>query len=46
MRSLIGNILVKHDPFANATKQVNDACDILGIDDKGIREYLAIQIRC
>jgi glutamate dehydrogenase/leucine dehydrogenase len=34
--------LVKHDPFANATKQVNDACDILGIDDKGIREYLAM----
>jgi len=30
------------DPFANATKQVNDACDILGITDKGIREYLAI----
>ncbi len=34
--------MVKHDPFANATKQVNDACDILGIDDKGIREYLAM----
>jgi len=34
--------LVKHDPFANATKQVNDACDILGIKDKGLREYLAI----
>jgi glutamate dehydrogenase len=34
--------LVKLDPFANATKQVNDACDILGINDKGIREYLAI----
>jgi len=34
--------LVKNDPFANATKQVNDACDILGIKDKGIREYLAI----
>jgi len=34
--------LVKNDPFTNATKQVNDACDILGIKDKGIREYLAI----
>jgi len=34
--------LVKNDPFANATKQVNDACDILGIKDKGIREYLAM----
>ena len=32
----------KSDPFANATKQVNDACDILGIKDKGIREYLAM----
>jgi glutamate dehydrogenase/leucine dehydrogenase len=30
------------DPFANATKQLNDACDILGIKDKGIREYLAM----
>jgi glutamate dehydrogenase/leucine dehydrogenase len=34
--------LVKNDPFANATKQVNDACDILGIKDQGLREYLAI----
>ena len=34
--------MVKHDPFANATKQVNDACDILGIKDKGLREYLAM----
>jgi len=34
--------LVKNDPFANATLQVNDACDILGIEDKGIREYLAM----
>ena len=34
--------MVKSDPFANATKQVNDACDILGIKDKGIREYLAM----
>ena len=35
-------ILVKSDPFANATKQVNDACDILGITDTGMREYLAM----
>ena len=34
--------MVKSDPFANATKQVNDACDVLGIKDKGIREYLAM----
>lgn len=34
--------MVKVDPFANATKQVNDACDILGIKDKGMREYLAM----
>lgn len=34
--------MVKSDPFANATKQVNDACDILGIKDKGLREYLAM----
>jgi len=34
--------LFKHDPFANATKQVNDACDVLGIKDKGLREYLAM----
>ncbi len=33
--------MVSLDPFANATKQVNDACDILGIKDKGLREYLA-----
>ena len=33
--------MVKNDPFANATKQVNDACDILDIKDKGLREYLA-----
>ena len=30
------------DPFANATKQLNDACDVLGIKDKGLREYLAM----
>ena len=34
--------MFKHDPFANATKQVNDACDVLGIKDKGLREYLAM----
>lgn len=34
--------LVKSDPFSNATKQVNDACDILNIKDKGIRDYLAM----
>ena len=33
--------MVKLDPFTNATKQVNDACDVLGIKDKGLREYLA-----
>lgn len=37
--------MVKADPFANATKQVNDACDILGITDKGLREYLAMPNR-
>ena len=30
------------DPFDNATKQLNDACDILGIADEGLRQYLAI----
>lgn len=34
--------MVKHDPFANATRQVNDACDILGIKDNELREYLAM----
>ncbi len=33
------------DPFANATKQVNDACDILNIKDKQLREYLAMPNR-
>ncbi|WP_371503948.1 Glu/Leu/Phe/Val dehydrogenase [Nitrosopumilus adriaticus] len=37
--------MVKHDPFANATQQVNDACDLLGIKDKGLREYLAMPNR-
>ena len=35
-------VLVESDPFANATKQVNDACDILGINDVELREYLAM----
>ena len=34
--------MIKSDPFANATKQVNDACDILGINDEEIRNYLAM----
>ena len=38
-------ILAKADPFANSVKQVNDACDILGIKDKGMRDYLAIPNR-
>ena len=33
------------DPFANATKQVNDACDILDITDQGIRDYLIMPNR-
>ncbi len=37
--------MIKNDPFANATTQVNDACDVLGIEDKGLREYLAIPNR-
>ncbi|QUC64983.1 Glu/Leu/Phe/Val dehydrogenase [Nitrosopumilus sp. K4] len=37
--------MVKNDPFENATKQVNDACDVLGIKDKGLREYLAMPNR-
>ena len=28
------------DPFVSASKQVNDACDILGIKDQGLRDYL------
>ena len=42
MKAKFSSILVKHDPFANATKQVNDACDVLGIKDKELREYLAM----
>ncbi|HUT05178.1 MAG TPA: Glu/Leu/Phe/Val dehydrogenase [Nitrosopumilaceae archaeon] len=34
--------MAKVDPFANATKQVDDACDILGIKDKELRKYLAM----
>jgi len=34
--------MAKIDPFANATKQVNDACDILKIKDKELRKYLAM----
>lgn len=30
------------DPFANATQQLNDACDILEITNEGIRQYLAM----
>ncbi len=37
--------MIKNDPFANATKQVNDACDILKIKDEGLREYLAMPNR-
>ena len=37
--------MVKNDPFENATKQVNDACDVLGIKDEGLREYLAMPNR-
>lgn len=37
--------MTSNDPFANATKQVNDACDILEIDDEGMREYLAMPNR-
>ena len=35
-------ILVRTDPYTSAVKQVNDACDILGIKDEGLREYLAM----
>lgn len=33
--------MVQADPFENATKQLHDACDILGIKDEGLRQYLA-----
>ena len=35
-------VMAGADPFDNATKQLNDACDILGIDDEGLRNYLAM----
>ena len=34
--------MVQADPFENATKQLHDACDILGIKDEGLRKYLAM----
>lgn len=34
--------MVKADPFDNATQEVNDACDILGIKDPAMRQYLAM----
>ena len=34
--------MAKADPFENATKQLNDACDVLKIKDKGLRDYLAM----
>ena len=37
--------MAQADPLANATKQVNDACDILKIKDKQLREYLAMPNR-
>jgi len=43
--ALVAGILAKADPFDNATKQVNDACDVLGIKDKGMRDYLIIPNR-
>lgn len=38
---LISINLIKNDPFANATKQLDDACKILKID-QGTRDYLAM----
>ena len=37
--------MAQADPFENATKQVNDACDVLEINDKGIRNYLIMPNR-
>jgi len=34
--------MAKLDLFANATKQVNDACDVIGIKDKELRKYLSM----
>ena len=33
------------DPFENASQQVHDACDVLGIKDKGLRDYLTMPNR-
>ncbi|RDJ32526.1 MAG: Glu/Leu/Phe/Val dehydrogenase [Crenarchaeota archaeon] len=33
------------DPFENASQQVHDACDVLGIKDKGMRDYLTMPNR-
>ncbi|MFB5639811.1 MAG: Glu/Leu/Phe/Val dehydrogenase [Nitrosopumilus sp.] len=30
------------DPFENATIQLNDACDVLGIKDQGLKDYLGM----
>ncbi|NWJ77486.1 Glu/Leu/Phe/Val dehydrogenase [Marine Group I thaumarchaeote] len=37
--------MAQPDPFESATKQVNDACDVLGINDKGTRDYLIMPNR-
>ena len=37
--------LANVDPFENASQQVHDACDILGIKDKGMRDYLTMPNR-
>ena len=37
--------MAQPDPFESATKQVNDACDVLGITDQGIRDYLIMPNR-
>ena len=37
--------MTQPDPFDNASKQVSDACDVLGIDDEGIRNYLIMPNR-
>src|SRR3989304_1254724 len=41
LRILISINLIKNDPFVNATKQLDDACKILKID-QGTRDYLAM----
>ena len=37
--------MTQPDPFDNASNQVNDACDVLGINDEGIRNYLIMPNR-